>query len=258
MAVKVSPTTRTALRRMLEILLEERGDSMPSNMSVTEQAQALRALCNARAPDAASDEFLTLQDAYLREATAARGVVHPDDLQFVEGIAVWQGDITRLATDAIVNAGNDRLLGCFEPLHGCVDNAIHSWAGVQVRLDCNRIMQGERLATGDVRHTPAYNLPCRFIFHTVGPIVRGAPSPKDVKALEACYVNSLALAETMDLDTIAFCGIATGLYGYPAREAAVVATRAVRQWHEKHRGPRVVFDVWSDDDREHYEAALLK
>jgi len=247
------------LQRSLEMLAEERGDSLPTDLSRADMERRFRALCNVRAPKPVSEEFLTLQDAYLQGQTQKRGVIPMKDLNFDGGIALWQGDITRLACDAIVNAGNAALLGCFHPLHNCIDNVIHSNAGVQLRRDCDRAMAGGELPNGQVLHTEAYNLPSRFVFHTVGPIVRnGRPTEQDIRQLQDCYRNSLDLAAELGLETLAFCCISTGVYGYPQADAAALAVSTVRAWLDVHTGPRVIFDVFLQDDQRLYEHALSR
>ncbi len=217
-----------------------------------------RALCNVRPAGPASDVLLEAQNAFLQEETRTRGVEDVSLFSFTNRVALWQGDITRLSADAIVNACNAQLLGCFQPLHGCIDNVIHTWAGIQVRRDCDLRMKGGQLPTGDVVSTSAYNLPSRNIFHTVGPIVRdNAPSMSDAEALASCYRNSLDLANDMGLATIAFCCISTGVYGYPQDQAADVAVRTVREWVADHgSGPQVIFNVFLDRDWELYEHVL--
>lgn len=160
------------LDKLIGILSSERGESVPG-LSAAQKPDYFRALCNVRPPRQVSEEFLRLQDEYLAARAREKGVVDADKFEYHGGIALWRGDITRLNADAIVNACNCALLGCFSPLHGCIDNAIHSAAGVQVRLDCNEMMEGKLEPNGRVRVTKGYNLPCRYIFHTVGPIVRG-------------------------------------------------------------------------------------
>jgi len=247
------------LQRLLEMLSEERGESLPADLSRVDMERRFRALCNVRTPRPVSEDFLMLQDAYLLEQTRNRGVISVEDLHFGGGIALWQGDITRLDCDAIVNAGNASLLGCFHALHNCIDNVIHSNAGVQLRLDCDRAMTGGHLPNGQVLNTAAYNLPSRFVFHTVGPIVRnGRPTEQDIQQLQGCYRNSLDLAAKLHLETLAFCCISTGVYGYPQADAAALAVHTVRAWLAEHAGPRVIFDVFLEDDRRLYEHALTR
>jgi len=204
-----------------------------------------------------SDEFLDLQDRYLAAKTLERGVVPVAGLAYRDSMALWQGDITRLDADAIVNAGNPALLGCFQPLHDCIDNVIHSNAGVQARLDCQRIMGGAELPNGEVVATPAYNLPSRFIFHTVGPIVsNGRPTERQAADLAKCYRSCLGKAAEMGLDTLALCCLSTGLYGYPKEQAARLATATVRELLPGLGGLKVIFTVYLEEDKALYEHEL--
>ena len=182
------------------------GVRLPSSQE--EQKRLLRSLMNVRPPKPVTKEFLEVQDAYLTEERAKKGGISLSSLSPIEnGIYLWQGDITTLQADSIVNAANSSLLGCFIPCHGCIDNAIHSAAGVQLRLECARIMerQGKEEPTGRAKITNAYNLPCRFVLHTVGPIVQGSPVWEDRELLASCYRSCLALAAASGVESIAFC-----------------------------------------------------
>lgn len=246
------------LDRLIEMLCEERGERVPQ---LDEERKPLyfRALCNVRPPIAAGKEFLALQDEYLTEQTRRRGIVYADGFEYEGGIALWRGDITRLACGAIVNACNCALLGCFVPLHGCIDNAIHSAAGVQVRLDCNDMMKGGTEPNGRVRVTKAYNLPCRYIFHTVGPIVRGRVTQENRRDLENCYLSCLEKADETGLESIAFCCISTGEYHYPKKEACRVAVGTVKDWKARTGSAlKVIFNVFSEEDESIYERELGK
>lgn len=195
--------------------------------SCEDRRHLLRALMNVRMPEPASDELLAIQDAYLEERLAERGISHVSDLPFnADGIAVWRGDITTLDADAIVNAANSQMLGCFVPNHRCIDNAIHTYAGIQLRLACKRIMneQGHEEPTGSAKLTSGFNLPAAHVLHTVGPIVpTGIPSAHDRELLASCYRSCLELAAAHNLHSVAFCCISTGEFRYPNREAAQVA-----------------------------------
>ncbi len=243
------------LDRLIGRLCKERGERVPE-LDESRKPDYFRALCNIRPPMPVSDEFLRLQDEYLSERTAQKVVADVNAFTYNGGIAIWRGDITRLNSDAIVNACNCSLLGCFQPLHGCVDNAIHSAAGVQVRLDCNAMMRGGTEPNGRVRVTGAYNLPSRYIFHTVGPIVSGRVTENNRRDLEGCYNSCLAKAEEMGLSSIAFCCISTGVFGYPVREAAAVAISAVRAFFARGGKVRVIFNVFSAEDCKVYEQLL--
>ncbi|MGN8690201.1 protein-ADP-ribose hydrolase [Atopobiaceae bacterium HCP3S3_F7] len=226
------------------------------------QRLLLRALMNVRPHEPAEPELLRVQDAYLQERLAERGgAVGEKDMSFSsEGIAVWRGDITRLATDGIVNAANSQMLGCFVPNHRCIDNAIQTYAGIQMRLECARQMvaQGHEEPTGRARITPGYNLPAAYVLHTVGPIVGGAiPLLHDRALLESCYTSCLELAHERGLASLAFCCISTGEFGYPNREAAQVAVATVRDWKNKTNSKmKVIFDVFKPVDNDIYRELL--
>lgn len=184
------------LDTLIAVLCDERGESPPEGLSRKEKEDCFRALCNVRLPKPVSEEFIRLQDIYLKKKTLERGVIDVADLNYDKnGVALWRGDITRLNADAIVNACNPALLGCFQLLHNCIDNVIHSCAGVQVRLKLNEMMRGKMEPNGRVRATGAYNLPSRYIFHTVGPIVSGEVNKQNEAELASCYISCLNKAE---------------------------------------------------------------
>jgi len=224
------------------------------------QKRLLRSLMNIRPPKAVSKEFLEIQDAYLQQERDKKGIVTLAELSPVqEGIYLWQGDITRLATDAIVNAANSALLGCFLPCHGCIDNAIHTAAGVQLRMECADIMrkQGTLEPTGISKITKAYNLPCRFVLHTVGPVISGKVTRKDCELLAGCYRSCLELASAHSLKSVAFCCISTGEFCFPNESAAQIAVRTVKDFlAESKNSLEVVFDVFKDRDYEIYNQLL--
>ena len=190
------------------------------------QKDLLRSLMNVRLPAPVSDEYIQIESEYLKEETAAKGITGLADLKPVEeGIYLWQGDITTLACDAIVNAANAQMLGCFQPLHNCIDNCIHTFAGLRLRNTCAEIMQkqGYEESTGQAKITPAYNLPCKYVIHYVGPIVNGRLTARHEELLASCYKSCLALADDNGLGSIAFCCISTGVFGFPQRRAAEIA-----------------------------------
>ena len=225
-----------------------------------DKRRLLRSLMNVRPPVPASEEFLKVQDAYLQERLAERGVTEPENLTPVQpGIYLWQGDITTLAADAIVNAANSRMLGCFVPCHGCIDNAIHTYAGTQLRMECARIMAGQRKeeATGKAKITKAYNLPCRYVLHTVGPIIYGTVTKTDCELLAGCYRSCLELAASYGLQSVAFCCISTGEFHFPNELAAEIAIQTVRTWQQQNSNRiEVIFNVFKDSDYEIYKRML--
>ena len=222
----------------------------------------LRSLMNVRPPRPAGAEFLAVQDAFLREMTREKGVTQAADLPpcGVDGrLALWQGDITTLACDAIVNAANSALLGCFSPCHGCIDNIIHTMSGVQLRQACDEMMraQGHDEPTGRAKITSAYNLPCRYVLHTVGPIVDGPLTKEHERLLAACYRSCLELAEQYHLQSIAFCCISTGVFMFPPQRAAEIAVETVRTYLAGETGIcQVIFNVFKDSDRNIYQRLL--
>ena len=227
----------------------------------------LRSLMNVRMPKELPPELRKVQDEYLKERAAEKGVVDLADIPMIrDGLSVWQGDITRLSADAIVNAANSQMLGCFIPMHGCIDNCIHTFAGVQLREECNRQMNALRIRYGNDYEQPtavpmiteAYNLPARKIIHIVGPIVQHGLTPELEKDLENCYRNTLDLCVENNLKSVAFCCISTGVFRFPNRRAAEIAVSTVTDWIHDHPGKieRVVFDVFKDEDRSIYEELI--
>lgn len=224
------------------------------------QKQLLRSLMNIRPPKSISQEFIVLQDQYLQAELAEQHLTTMADLFPLQpGIYLWQGDITTLAIDAIVNAANQAMLGCFIPCHRCIDNAIHWAAGVQLRLDCASIMeqQGTPEPTGTAKITEAYNLPCRYVLHTVGPIVRGQVTQQDCFQLASCYCSCLALAAAHQLSTIAFCCISTGEFHFPNEKAAEIALQTVMDYQQRNPNTlEVIFNVFNDYDAQIYQRLL--
>lgn len=227
-----------------------------------DQKQLLRGLMNVRMPHPASGRFLQLQDEYLSEVVAEKGVVDSVMLPATQKdsrIVLWHGDITTLKVDAIVNAANSALRGCFIPCHSCIDNIIHSLSGVQLRLECDRLMraQGHEEPTGSAKITPAYNLPNRFVIHTVGPIVSGMLTPKHCRQLADCYRSCLELAAGKGLKSIAFCCISTGEFHFPQKKAAEIAVKTVTEFlNEDECIERVIFNVFKQEDHEIYRKLL--
>ena len=235
--------------------------ALPKDEAV--QRRLLRALMNVRPAELPLDpEFLAVQDAFLSAEREAKGVVDADDLPEFPGhpgIALWQGDITRLQADAIVNAANRALLGCFHPCHGCIDNAIHSAAGLQLRAACHQLMaaQGHDEPTGQAKITPGYNLPAKYVLHTVGPIIYGAVTDQDRELLASCYRSCLALAAERGLKTVAFCCISTGEFHFPNAETAAIAVKTVEDFLRTPTSiQKVIFNVFQDKDLQIYRAIL--
>lgn len=227
--------------------------------------QLYRALCNVRQPGihAPSPQFLAVEADVLKGLTQEKGITDGCHLPAIPGhehLHLWQGDITTLAIDVIVNAANDQLLGCFRPLHSCIDNMIHTMAGVALRERCFAMMQaqGHAEATGQAKITPAYNLPCRYVLHTVGPIVRGVLTEQAQEQLASCYRSCLDLAAAKGCQSLAFCCISTGVFGFPKKEAAHIAVTTVSQWLRQHEPIEVVFNVFIDEDRIIYERELVE
>ena len=255
--------TQTERRKYLiqELLREQpqyRNMEIPE--SAREQKNLLRSLFNIRMPEPVSEEFLQVQDAYLQEEAVEKGVTDLADLTPVEeGVYLWQGDITTLKCDAIVNAANSQMLGCFYPCHGCIDNAIHTFSGVQLRAACADLMreQGHSEPTGTAKITPAYNLPCRYVLHTVGPIITGVVTKKDEQLLASCYRSCLELAEENQVKSIAFCCISTGEFHFPNRRAAEIAVKTVREYRrERQSKMEVIFNVFKETDLRIYRQLL--
>ncbi len=229
-----------------------------------QKRQLLRALMNVRPPQPIGQDFLDVQDQYLQTARDERGIVDGAALPPLARdprLALWQGDITTLRADAIVNAANSALLGCFHPLHGCIDNLIHTRSGVQLRLLCNDLMQaqGHPEPAGRAKLTPAFNLPSRYILHTVGPIVRGRLRERERDTLAACYRACLELAVQNGCQTLAFCCISTGEFHFPNEAAAEIAVQTVSAFLHAHRPAlRVIFNVFKDQDLHIYQSLLGK
>lgn len=226
----------------------------------TEQRRLLRSLMNVRFPQRLSDDFLAMQDEYLREELAQKGITDIDDLTpIADGMYLWRGDITTLRCDAIVNAANSGLTGCYIPCHRCIDNCIHTYAGMQLRLECATIMreQGHEEETGGAKITNAYNLPCKYVLHTVGPIITGPLRPRDEERLASCYRSCLELAERHGVQSVAFCCISTGEFHFPNDRAAEIAVQTVKQYKaQRHSEIKVIFNVFKDVDDQIYRKLL--
>ncbi len=231
-----------------------------------EQKRLLRSLFNVRVPRKISEDFLKVQDEYLQEATKEKGITDLNDLQPIQDdIYLWQGDITTLRCDAIVNAANSGMTGCYQPCHNCIDNCIHTFAGVQLRAECNRKMNNLRMRYGGNYEQPTalpmitegYNLPAKKVIHVVGPIVHGSLTKQHEELLASCYKSCLNLAAENDVDSIAFCCISTGVFMFPNERAAEIAVDTVEGWlKENNSHIRVIFNVFKDEDLEIYRRLL--
>ncbi len=245
---------------LINYLLSERKDTegirIPNDNAG--KFRLYRSLVNIRPAVKADESFLQAEDKYLHELTESKGITDIADLTPIEdGIYLWQGDITTLKCGTIVNAANSGMTGCWQPCHSCIDNCIHTFAGVRLRYECGQIMEKQRREepTGQAKLTKAYNLPCDYVIHTVGPIVQGRLTEEHCRLLESSYKSCLDLAVQNGIGSIAFCCISTGVFGFPQNEAAQIAVRTVREYRRKH-DIQVIFDVFGDDDYEIYKGLL--
>lgn len=248
------------MKKLIEYLLNENASYMDITVPTDEKEQfrLYRSLVNVRPAMKISVEYLKAEDKLLRKLTAEKGITDITDLQPIEkNIYLWQGDITTLKCDAIVNAANSGMTGCYNPCHNCIDNCIHTFAGVRLRLKCAEIMklQGYEEPTGKAKITPAYNLPCKYVIHTVGPIVQGRLTEKHRMLLKSCYESCLELAVSNEIKSIAFCCISTGVFGFPQDKAAGIAVQTVREFLKNH-DIEVIFNVFKDADYELYRQLL--
>lgn len=226
--------------------------------SETEQFKLYRSLVNIRQPDSVSEEFLAAEDDFFQKVIAEKGIDDIADMTTIEdNIYLWQGDITTLKCGAIVNAANSGMTGCYQPCHNCIDNCIHTFAGIRLRLECAEIMdkQGFPEPTGQAKITSAYNLPCDYVIHTVGPIVQGELTNEHCEMLKSCYNSCLETAMENHIDSIAFCCISTGVFGFPQEKAAEIAVSTVRKFLGYHK-IEVIFNVFTEKDYEIYKGLL--
>ena len=249
---------------LIEYLMKEdiRLRKLQIPKDVQGQRDLLRSLMNVRMPRPIDDEFLVVQDEYLQQRNIERGITDACDLQPVasdERLFIWQGDITTLKCDAIVNACNSQMLGCFSPMHSCIDNFIHTYAGVQLRLKMNEIMtkQGHEEPAGRAKITRGYNLPAKFILHTVGPIIQCEVTEENEKMLTSCYRECLKLAAENRAESIAFCCLSTGVFRFPQQRAAEIAVKTVKDFLITDTGiKQVIFNVFKGEDLEIYSSIL--
>lgn len=245
---------------LINYLLSERQDIKTITIPESEQDKfnLYRSLVNIRPAAIADVGFLETEDSFLKELTEQKGVTDIKDLTPIENsIYLWQGDITTLKCGAIVNAANSGMTGCYQPCHSCIDNCIHTFAGIRLRYKCSQIMekQGYEEPTDKAKITPAYNLPCDFVLHTVGPIVSGKLTNIHKKLLKSSYQSCLELAMQNNIKSIAFCCISTGVFGFPQKEAAEIAVNTVREFLKTHK-IEVIFNVFKDTDYQTYKQLL--
>lgn len=269
MAMIENMTQDQRLTRLVEVFKADSGQysHIETPADAEGRRRILRSLMNIRMPGPLPGDALRLQDDYLRERAAQKGVVALGDIPVIrDGLSIWQGDITRLAVDAIVNAANSQMLGCFVPMHTCIDNCIHTFAGIQLRAACARQMAELRARFGPDYEQPtavpmltdAYNLPAKKVIHIVGPIVEDRLTPSLERDLADCYTNTLDLCAENGLRSVAFCCISTGVFRFPGERAARIAVSTVSQWKAAHPEgvDRVIFNVFKDEDRVYYEREL--
>ena len=249
---------------LIQYLLKEEIPFGRQNIPTDKQGQEnlLRSLMNVRPPRPISNDFLKIQDEYLTERNIERGITDVDTLAPVKSdsrLYIWQGNITTLKCDAIVNACNSQMLGCFSPMHACIDNFIHTYAGMELRLKMHEIMtkQGHEEETGKAKITSGYNLPTKYILHTVGPIIQWKVTKEDEDLLASCYTECLKLAADTGVESIAFCCLSTGVFRFPQQRAAEIATSTVKQYLNKDsRIKKVIFNVFKDEDLKIYSGLL--
>ncbi|WP_124101289.1 protein-ADP-ribose hydrolase [Ruminococcus sp. Marseille-P6503] len=245
---------------LIKYLLAERQDIsvtvVPENEE--ERFRLYRSLVNIRPAAEADKEYVKAEEKYLKALTAKKGITDKRDLTPVEkNIYLWKGDITTLRCDAIVNAANSAMTGCWRPCHSCIDNCIHTFAGIGLRYECQQIMnrQGHEEPTGKAKITGAYNLPCKYVIHTVGPVVNGRLTEEHCRLLESSYTSCLELALEKGIKNMAFCCISTGVFGFPADKAAEIAVRTVRRFI-KSNDTEVIFNVFTQKDYSIYSRLL--
>ena len=249
-------------RFLIEHLLKEEPKYAKMQLPVDSNKQKilLRSLMNIRQPAEMDEEFLRIQDAYLSEVNENKGIVTIADMDEIQSdIYIWKGDITRLQVGAIVNAANSGMTGCYQPCHNCIDNCIHTYAGIQLRTYCNDMMlkQGYEEPTGQAKITPAFNLPCDYVIHTVGPIVQGILTEKHERLLISCYESCLHIADENEVKSIAFCCISTGVFSFPNNIAAKLAVQTVKKYKaDTNSKIKVIFNVFKEDDERFYKQLL--
>lgn len=256
---------------LIDYLLNENTEIKVNNIpkNELEKKRLYRSLCNIREAKQVSNKYLEIENEFLQEELKKKDITNIKDIQTIsktikesnlknkDKICLWQGDITILKIDSIVNAANSQGLGCFIPCHKCIDNQINTFAGISLRLECNKIMKEKNyfLETGKAFITKGYNLPAKFIIHTVGPIIYDEVTDKEIKELQECYINSLNLAKENKIRTIAFPCISTGEFRFPKEEASKIAIESVDRFLNENREyfDKVVFNVYKEEDYKIYE-----
>lgn len=256
--------TNQQLDYLLNYLIDERQENIEIPDNIIQKKNMLRSLMNIRPAIPINEEFLEVQDEYLTNEILSKNLVEVDDINEFKGkLMLWQGDITDLKVDAIVNAANSKLLGCFIPLHNCIDNVIHSASGIQLRLECDKIMKAQNKdeEIGKAKITDAYNLASNYVIHTVGPAIpqNSKPDELDCKRLESCYSSCLEIANQYNLKSIAFCCISTGVFNFPQKMAAEIAIKTVKEYLKSNETSleHVIFNVFVDEDYFIYKNLLF-
>jgi len=272
-------TQEERLNYLIEVLKNENSQykNFETPASIKDKKVMLRSLMNIRPPKETSAEILKIQDEYLTERAKEKCIVYLKDIKTIkeninsknpysQKISVWQGDITKLSCDAIVNAANSQMLGCFVPMHTCIDNCIHTFAGVQLRYECNKIMNEFRKKYGGDYEQPTaipiitdgYNLPAKKVIHVAGPIVTGTLTQTNIEDLKNCYKNILDMCLKNNLKSVAFCCISTGVFNFPNEKAAEIAVETVTSWLKRNENEidRIIFNVFKQEDKTLYEKLL--
>lgn len=244
--------------QLLRYFIKEDGrfENLEIPSGYIEKRSLLREIINIRNPRPTSEDILKLEDELLQLELQEKEVTDAKEIETIEDcISIWQGDITTLKVDAIVNPGNSALLGCFIPNHSCLDNQIHSSAGIRLRLACNKIMQGKEEETGKAEITKAYNLPCNYVIHTVGPMITDKVTEKEKQELASCYKSCLNLAKEKNIKTIAFPTISTGVFCFPKELASKIAVSTVSEYVKENPNTfdKIIFDVYSKEDKAYYD-----
>ena len=250
------------MQKLIQFLLDEnpRYQKYPIPEDAETQFRLYRTLANLRPPAEIPESYLLQEDRYLQSLIQEKGIHDISEAKSAgNNLYLWKGDITTLKCGAIVNAANSGMTGCYRPCHNCIDNCIHTFAGIRLRLICGEIMeaQGHEEPAGQAKITPAYNLPCDYVIHTVGAIVDGELLPEHCRLLASCYESCLKLAVQNNVESIAFCCISTGVFGFPKEEAAEIAVQTVRTFLQKN-SLKVIFNVFGEEDEKIYEKILFQ